>query len=329
MSKHYAVVSIGTNSTRVLLADVAPDVPHIDLAQSVGTRIGEGLGQSGHLQEEPMQRTLDAIRAHMRAVRGHYVRLFAIATSAVRRADNGDAFAARVETMLGVPLRVLSGDEEAAASYRGAISALGPLHGDLVGVIDTGGGSTEYAVGAGPQPEKTASCEIGAVRLTEAVPVLAGHDGVVDLQSIERARAIARQALAPLQEFRAVKRLAFVGGSATTAAAVIRGKKSKVSTYELTRVDLQRALVRLCALDNRARKEVVGMKPQRADILPGGLIVLDTVLDMLGHDRATATTSDLLLGYLLQQRDAVPLHPHAYPHGDGVHGRTQGVPSRS
>jgi exopolyphosphatase/guanosine-5'-triphosphate,3'-diphosphate pyrophosphatase len=329
VSRHFAVISIGTNSTRVLLADMAPEIPHVDLALSIGTRIGEGLGERGALGIEPMRRTLDAVRSHFRAVRGHYVRIFAIATSALRRAENGEEFAKRVEDIVGVPLRILSGDEEAEASYRGAITALMPMHGEEVGVVDVGGGSTEYAIGNGPHSERAVSCEIGAVRLTEQVHELAGHDGVVDLSTIERARNMAREALAPIKDFRSIERVALVGGSATTAAAVARGKR-KVESLDLTRQDLQRTLVRLCSLSLEERKSLPGMKPQRADILPGGIIVLDAVLELTGRDRAIATTSDLLLGYLLQQRDAAPsTHAPGYPHPDGTPGRTPGITSRS
>lgn len=283
---------------------MAPELPHVDLAQSIGTRIGEGLGSRGHLGEEPMQRTLDAIAQLHRAVRGHHLKLFAIATSAVRRADNGDEFCARVQAELGVPLRVLDGDEEATASYRGAITAFGALHGERVGVVDLGGGSTEYAVGSGPDPERYVSCEIGAVRLTEAVPELAGRDGVVALDTIERARAIARQALAPIRDYPAVERLALVGGTATTTAAIVRGRKGQLASFTLARANLQKVLERLCGMTLKERKEVVGMKPQRADILPSGIIVLDTVLDIVKRDTVVATTADLLLGFLLQQRDS-------------------------
>jgi exopolyphosphatase / guanosine-5'-triphosphate,3'-diphosphate pyrophosphatase len=162
-------------------------------------------------------------------------------------------------------------------------------------------------------PEQLASCEIGAVRLTEAVPELAGRDGVVDLTTIDRARAIARQALAPLRDFPQADRLAFVGGSATTTAGIVRGKRAKVSSFSMTRADLQKVLVRLCALDLKDRKEIPGIKPQRADILPGGIIVLDTVLDILKRDAAVATAADLLLGFLLQQRDASPVVAHTHP----------------
>jgi exopolyphosphatase/guanosine-5'-triphosphate,3'-diphosphate pyrophosphatase len=325
LSKRYAIISIGTNSTRVVLADVGSNVPHVDLARSIGTRIGEGLRESGALGEEPMQRTLDAVALHLRAVRGHYVRLFAIATSALRRATNGDAFTARAEALLGVPVHVLSGHEEAVASYRGAITVFGPLHNEELGVVDVGGGSSEYATGNGPLPDRTESCEIGAVRLTEALPLLGGNDGVVDLDTIERARELARAALAPIADFPKVGHIAFVGGSATSVASLIRGKRTKIDQYELSRSDLQRALVRLCALPLKERKSLAGMKPQRADILPAGIIVLETVLDLIGHDRATATTADLLLGYLLQHDDAAGRPGH--DPGWNTHGRSGYTPA--
>lgn len=314
MSKHWAILSIGTNSTRVLLADMALDVPRIEVARSIGTRLGEGLRDSGHLGDEPVKRTLAALADHYRSIRGHYVRLYAIATSAVRRADNGELFAEAVHDLVGVPLKVLSGDEEAAASYRGAITAFGELHSQEVGVIDTGGGSTEYAIGVGHAPERTVSCEIGAVRLTEAMPVLAGYDDILDLDTIAKAKEIARKALEPIASFRKVEKLAFVGGSATTTASVVYGKKTKFERILLSRTDLQRTLVRLAAMSNKERRNVIGMKPHRADILPAGIIVLETALEMLGHDTAVATTADLLVGYLLQQRDRQPAHAYAIPH---------------
>ncbi|HEY5427131.1 MAG TPA: hypothetical protein VIJ77_11310 [Candidatus Tumulicola sp.] len=304
MSKHYAVISVGTNSTRALLADVAPAVPHVVLARAIGTRIGEGLGESGKLADEPIVRTLEAIRQLQRAVRGRYVRLFAVATSALRRAENGEEFLERAREILGVPVRVLGGDEEAAASYRGAVSALGGMRGERVGVLDVGGGSTEFAAGTTIVPERVVSCEIGAVRLTEAIPALAGRDGAVDAATIERARQAARQALEPLSDGEPVERAAFVGGSATTAASIARGRKGTIAAYSLSREDLQRELGRLCALSLDERKAVTGMLSQRADILPAGIVVLDTALELLGLDAALATTSDLLLGVLLEQRDA-------------------------
>ena len=304
MSRRYAVISVGTNSTRMLLADAAFDVPRVEAAASIGTRVGEGLGSNGALGEEPMQRTLDAIVQLHRRIRGHYVKLSAVTTSAMRRADNADIFLQRVHETLGVPMRVLTGDEEAAASYRGGISALGVMRGERVGVIDAGGGSTEYAVGTDATPAAVISCEIGAVRLTEALPAMAGRDGAVDERTIEEARALAREALAPMSDSEPIERAALVGGSATTVAAIMRGRRGPLPSFSVTREDLQRLLKRLCALGLDERKDVQGMKPQRADIMPAGIVVLDTALEIVKLDAAVATTSDLLLGVMLQQRDA-------------------------
>ena len=283
---------------------MAPENPRTELARSTGTRVGEALGEGGKLGDEPMQRTLDAVSQYARAIRGHYVRLFAIATSAVRRAENGEEFCNRVHEILGVPVRVLAGEEEAAASYRGGLTALGTLRGERVGVLDLGGGSTEFAAGDSTTPERVVSCEVGAVRLTEAIPELSGRDGSVGDAVVTRARKIAREALAPLRECGEVERLAFVGGTAATTASIVRGRPTPVESFPLKRADLQRTLERLLAMNLDERKRVVGMRPQRADILPAGIVVLDEALELLGRDQAVATTNDLLLGILLQERDA-------------------------
>ncbi len=180
-----------------------------------------------------------------------------------------------------------------------------------MGVLDVGGGSTEYATGTSTEPEKVVSCEIGAVRVTEAVPELAGRDGAVKEDSVERARAIARKALEPLAECEAVERLALVGGSATTVAGMLRGRRAPIGSYDLSRADLQRALERLLPMPLEERKKIEGMKPQRADILPGGIITIDTAMEIIGSDKAIATTSDLLLGILLQERDTKPVQAQA------------------
>lgn len=304
MSKRYAILSIGTNSTRAILADVEPERPRIEFMRSIGTRLGEALGERGKLGDEPMQRTLEAAAQLARAMRGHYLRLFAVGTSALRRADNGEEFAERVHALLGVPLRVLSGDEEATASYRGARTVFGNLRDGRIGVVDVGGGSVECAIGDSDTPEKVISCEIGAVRLTESVPQLAGRDGPIDAETVSRAAATAHDALTALAEYRSIEHLALVGGSATTTAAILRGRAGPVPSFRITRADLKRTLDRLLAMPLDERKKIAGMKAQRADILPAGIVVLDAALETLGRDEAIATTSDLLLGVLLQERDA-------------------------
>ncbi len=265
------------------MADVDSSDPRIISARSIGTRIGEGLKESGRLGELPMQRTLDAISelyADM-AVQAELVAV--IATSALRRAENADVFAARVRAVTGLLVSVVSGAEEARYSFLGAVQAL-PGTG-WFGVADVGGGSTEYAIGVRGDVRQTVSCETGAVRLTESFP--------------ERGAERARSLLAPIAAFRKVDRLAFVGGSATTAASILRGNRDPFTIFELTGSDLRALLATIASMSVEARKLVPGMSPQRADILPAGLAVLNAILELTGHESATVTTSDLLFGYLL------------------------------
>jgi exopolyphosphatase/guanosine-5'-triphosphate,3'-diphosphate pyrophosphatase len=296
-----AVISVGTNSSRVLLAGY--DAGHVDVlfTQSIGTRIGEGLGPSGDLHPEAIERTLRAVEEFFEEVRGRYDRLWAVTTSAVRRAQNASDFLNRVYGILGIPMDVLSGPDEARAAYCGAAAAVPPDPGGRIGVIDSGGGSTEFAVGSGAEPDKWVSCEIGAVRLTEAVPELNGSRGPVPPDAIERARSIARSALAPLADFERGAKIVVVGGSATNAAAIARGGLFGRDTEPISRAEMQRVLERLCSMDLERRKRIRGMRPQRADILAAGIIILETALDLLEADAAIASRWDILMGVLLER----------------------------
>ncbi|MGH7684909.1 MAG: Ppx/GppA phosphatase family protein, partial [Vulcanimicrobiaceae bacterium] len=142
---HHAVVSIGTNSTRVLVV-VRNDEGKLApvLHRSIGTRLGANLKEAGPLDPEGIARTLGVIDEYIGDLRAYETTLGAIATSAMRRASNGDEFCREVEKRLGVKLEILSGEREAALSFRGA-TANRASSDTLVGVLDVGGGSAEYA----------------------------------------------------------------------------------------------------------------------------------------------------------------------------------------
>jgi len=312
VSDRSAVISIGTNSTRLLLVDFSAKrfglfgdaVTRIVKQRSVGTRIGEGLKESGHLADEPMRRTLEVVREYQAALDHNVRRVHVIATSALRRADNAARFVERVREITDADVQILDGEQEAKASFRGAVTSLDDSEQLRAGVLDTGGGSTEYAVGLHEHADQSVSCEVGAVRLTEWFPALAGQAGFVDNASIEAARQRTRQLLEPIRAFPKADELAIVGGSATTALAVVRGHPVRFGDTELTREKLQTAFNMLCELPYGKRRTVPGMSPQRADILPAGILVLDTALELLEHDRVTVSYTDLLFGYLLLQREA-------------------------
>ncbi len=260
------------------------------LHRSTGTRIGEGLRESGRLGEVAMRRTLEAIDEHVTALRQFQPELKAIATSALRRADNADEFARAVVAIAGVPLQIISGEEEARCSYEGAVSGLAEE--ETYGVLDVGGGSSEYAM-----RDAYLSVEIGAVRLTEKFPALRE---ITEAKEIARARTDARTALRPLQDFAKVDRLIMVGGSATTSRAVVAGRRMAEMYEALTRADLAIVIEELSALPLEKRKGLSGMVAQRADILLAGALILDEACALTGHAEAIVSTNDLLLGYLLR-----------------------------
>ncbi|MBV9276767.1 MAG: hypothetical protein JOZ97_00875 [Candidatus Eremiobacteraeota bacterium] len=311
MSDRSAVISIGTNSTRLLAVNwlakrfgvFGDAVTRIIKQRSIGTRIGEGLKESGHLSAEGMDRTLEVVREYCRALNHHPTELFVIATSALRRADNADDFVKRVRDITGTDVSILDGSEEAKASFRGAVTSFDDTEQLCAGVLDVGGGSSEYAVGEREHAAHSVSCEVGAVRLTEWFPSLAGEEGFVDNASIDAARNKATALLGPILTLPKSEVLAIVGGSATTALSVVRGHPVRFGDTELTRERLQNAFNMLCEVPLAKRRTVPGMNPQRADILPAGILILDTAIGLLGHDRATVSYSDLLLGYLLLQRE--------------------------
>ncbi|HKU67453.1 MAG TPA: hypothetical protein VJP85_06750 [Candidatus Baltobacteraceae bacterium] len=296
-----ALISIGTNSTRAIVAQFDAEIPVTLLHRSTGTRIGEGLRERGHLDEVAMQRTLDAIAEHAAAIREHTPRFGIIATSALRRADNEDEFDRRVRALTGCGVEIISGEEEAASSFAGALSGVqAPPH-ERFGVLDVGGGSSEYAVGTKGACEHVVSCEIGAVRLTERFAELAGTRGAVSGDELERASAYAERALQPALELRPVDRLVLVGGSATTTVSLVRGTRERFSYAALERDDVAAWITRLAAMPLEERKRLPGMNPQRADILLGGLLVIHPVLrHNTAGDMLLVSTSDVLLGYLLR-----------------------------
>jgi exopolyphosphatase/guanosine-5'-triphosphate,3'-diphosphate pyrophosphatase len=297
------LISIGTNSTRALVADLDAQPPATLLARSTGTRIGQGLKERGHLDDAAMQRTLDAIAEHVAAVREQTGDLRAIATSALRRADNAQAFADRVQALVGAPLRTISGDQEAACSFAGAVSGVEGSSGARFGVLDVGGGSSEYAVGEKADSPTVVSCEIGAVRLTEQLPELAGDRGVVGEAVVQRAARIAGEALAPAVAAAGAESLVLVGGSATTACWLERGNRGPFTYDRLSRRDVRKWIARLAETPLEQRKRLPGMNPQRADILLAGLLIVDAFLGAVACDGAVVSTNDVLLGYLLRHSD--------------------------
>lgn len=259
---------------------------------------------TGRLDPDARERTLAAIADYMLAVREHGAAVACIATSATRRAQDGADFTAAVTRLTGVQPHILSGDEEATYSFLGATLADDAR--EPVAVLDVGGGSSELAIDVPARARTnarvayTCSVEVGAVRLAERHPALLGGAALAPADRarvLAAARADAAEILEPFATAPHASRLLAVGGSAFTAAAMIAAAplRDGVVMTPTQRADLLDALL---SRDLEARKALPFIRPQRADILPAGLAIIDETCRILKIPEATVSVDDLLAGYI-------------------------------
>jgi exopolyphosphatase/guanosine-5'-triphosphate,3'-diphosphate pyrophosphatase len=300
-----AVVDIGTNSTRLLIADVTPGSSIEErLRESTVTRLGEGVEATGRLGDEPQRRVFATLERYAAEIRAHECEASAaVMTSAVRDAANGADFAATVRERFGLEGRTLSGDEEAAATYAGATAARSPDDPTELVVIDIGGGSTELVCGAGGQLGFYVSAQIGVVRHTERH--LASDPPARDELAALAADVDAGIAAVVPEEVRGRAQAAVaVAGTATTCAAIDLGLErydtTKVEGHVLSRAKLDALLERLAALPLAQRRDVVGLDPDRAPTIVAGVVVLSRVLDAFGLPKVEISDRDVLWGVALE-----------------------------
>jgi exopolyphosphatase/guanosine-5'-triphosphate,3'-diphosphate pyrophosphatase len=276
-----AVIDIGTNSVLLLIARRAVgSAVEVLLDQSTITRLGKGAGQSGVLAPDAIARTLEVLRRYRETAEAHGASLLAVTTEGVRMASNRDDFLAPAAEVLGAPVRLLGGDEEAELSYRSVAQetgGAGPLR-----VIDIGGGSTEIAVGEGMNLLSSVSHRIGAVRLTERFVTS-------DPPTPETVAAIELEALATFgrgQPLAPHPVLHGVAGTVTTAAALLLG----LEKYDREKVDGTRfAAAQVRALRDELARETSAercrrpaLDPGRADVVVAGLTILVAALQHCG-----------------------------------------------
>jgi exopolyphosphatase / guanosine-5'-triphosphate,3'-diphosphate pyrophosphatase len=297
-----AVVDIGTNSTRLLIAEVGERVTELERRSEV-TRLGEGVDGSGRLAEAAQERVARVLGAYAEAIEAHACRRrLAVLTSAVRDAENGAAFAERVRQRYGLDARTLSGDEEAALTFRGA-TALRRDDRELL-VADVGGGSTELVVGARGEVRRHASTQIGVVRHTE-------RHLHADPPTAEQLAALAEDVRANLKgtvPFKFAEAMVAVAGTPTQCAAIDLGLErydaARVEGHVLTRERLAAILGRLAAVPLAERQAIRGLDPARAPVIVAGVVILLEVLDRFSLDRLEVSERDILWGVALSSAAA-------------------------
>jgi exopolyphosphatase / guanosine-5'-triphosphate,3'-diphosphate pyrophosphatase len=300
-----AVVDIGSNSTRLLVADVGGGrVREVERRTRV-TRLGRGVDLTGRLAAEAIEAACEAVADYIALYQEAGTEtVVAIATSAVRDAANGSAFIAELRERFALSARVLDGEEEARLTYMGASAERPPAAPTLV--IDIGGGSTELIVGAGEEIDFHASLQVGVVRHTER-HIASDPPTAAELEGLAGdVRGAIDAAVAGRPEVEARAGIA-VAGTPTSLAAIELGLEpydpARVHGHVLTLGSIQRMLSLLASAPLARRVEIPGMHPDRAPTIVAGVVILVEAMRAFGLDRVAVSEHDILYGAAL---DAVP-----------------------
>jgi len=311
-----AVVDIGTNSTRLLVADVdaqSEAVEELERRSNV-TRLGHGVDASGALADDAMQRVFSTL-ADYRALIDQYQASanLAVLTSAVRDAANGAQFAERVRNDYKLDARVLSGEQEAQLTFLGAMSGRPAGSGAGTGgelgaaeptvVVDIGGGSTEFVIGINRSAGFHTSLHAGVVRMSER-HIHSDPPSPSELQAL--AADVRRTFLdgLPPNERAPVKRGIAVAGTATSAASIDQEldpyDPARVHGYILQLGTVELLLARLADMNEQQRREVVGLHPDRAPTIVAGMILLEEGMRAFELEQVEVSEHDILYGGALQ-----------------------------
>jgi exopolyphosphatase / guanosine-5'-triphosphate,3'-diphosphate pyrophosphatase len=296
-----AAIDLGTNTTRLLVADVGTGTVDEILRRSVITRLGEGVDERRRLLPLPIARVRNVLSEYRReAERLGVERALLVATSAVRDAENGEAFLGEIEWSYGFATRLLTGDDEAAMTLRGI--GTGRQVDERTLVLDIGGGSTELV-----RISSRISLDVGSVRLTERFLQS-------DPPSAAELAACSSYVRAQLPELE-VEHAVGVAGTITSVAALDLGldqyERERVHGHVLSRDGARRQLDRLAALPLSERRRLPALDSERAPVIVGGAMILVEVLDRYGLD---VSERDILDGAALEaaalpepvERDAPP-----------------------
>jgi exopolyphosphatase / guanosine-5'-triphosphate,3'-diphosphate pyrophosphatase len=289
-----AAIDIGTNSTRLLVGDER---------RTVITRLGRGVDTARRLDETAVSRTLDVLGDYAAIARDAGASsIRAVATSAVRDAENRDVFLDAAAGVLGTRPEVLTGAEEGRLAFAGATSSLDPTSGPFL-VFDIGGGSTEFVVGT-TEADGVLSVDVGSVRITEQWL----HSDPPTAEELSMAVSVVRAHLEDVtRELPASKSAAcLVGlaGTVTTVAAVELGgyDRDRVHLFRLTRAAAEDVFRTLATETLDDRKANPGLESDRADVIVGGCCILVAIMRHFDVEAVVVSESDLLDGIVLGGR---------------------------
>ncbi len=286
-----AVIDIGTNTTRLLVAEVEDGgVVELERRTTI-TSLGQGVDASGRLAQEAMDRVAEAIAVYREVIdRLGAERVVALATSAMRDSENGPEFRDFLKQRFGIDARTISGDDEARLTFLGATSERNDE--DETVVIDIGGGSTEYVVGRpGQDPSFNISTQMGSVRHTERFL----HSDPPSHEELEELAAAVRHTVPDVS----VERGIAVAGTATSLAAIDGAEE--VHGYRLALATCERLVAMLAALPVEERRHVRGLHPDRAPTIVAGAVILTESIRSFGLGEIEVSARDILHGAALAE----------------------------
>jgi exopolyphosphatase/guanosine-5'-triphosphate,3'-diphosphate pyrophosphatase len=310
--KKIAAIDIGTNSMRLMLCEIEGNTIIKKEKELIVTRIGQDLSKTGQITEKSFIRNIDALKYFKnKADRYGAEEVLAIATSAVRDASNGEAFAAAAGSQAGVNVRVISGEEEAELGINGVMSEIED-HGNSVLVIDIGGGSTELILGSKDKTDYSVSIAAGSVRMTEQFvtgnPI--NNEDVINLKN--RLSELFKEPLKYLSTKR-IDRIIAIGGTATTTAAIFHRLniyKPEIVHNTIINIDFINSTFKMLKdMELQDRYEVKGLQKERADVIPAGLYIMQHIIESLKKENLTVSENDNLEGmvskYLADKCDQI------------------------
>jgi exopolyphosphatase / guanosine-5'-triphosphate,3'-diphosphate pyrophosphatase len=303
-----AVIDVGTNSTRLYVADVEDGVIADEVERRTTiTRLGQGVDHSGLLADEAMARVERAVAEYREVIDANGVDVVTgVLTSAVRDARNGAAFTERLNEAYNINARTITGDEEARLTYLGATSDR-PESNEPTVVIDVGGGSTELVVGQGPAVHFNVSTQAGVVRQTERF-LKTDPPRPEELQLLQQEAHEIFTSSVPASERARVSKGIAVAGTATSCAAILQEldpyDPAKVQGFRLLRAQAEMLLARLAQLTTEERRHVKGLHPGRAEAIVAGVILLIEAMRTFDLTEVEVSEHDILRGAALDRAAA-------------------------
>jgi exopolyphosphatase/guanosine-5'-triphosphate,3'-diphosphate pyrophosphatase len=312
-----AVVDLGTNTCRLFLAEVdggdaapgtGPAGVHTAERLTTVVRLGQGVDRTRRLGVAAVARTRDCLAGYAPRLEAFAPeRRLLVATSVLRDAADGRAFLEDVERDFALPWRVLAGEEEGALAFRGGTAELAGAGPSPLVLVDIGGGSTEFAVGApGAAPEFVRSLDVGVVRLTERF-ITSDPPAPAELAELQRFVAAAIADAVPAAVRGAARGAVGVAGTYTTLVANKLGlreyRSELVHGHVLSAGDIDDAIARLCALTNAERGRLPVIQPGREDVILAGALIAREALRAFGLDEVRCSEADILEGAALGLAD--------------------------